>query len=252
MLHLTYGDDASPHQPERAGLRDVATAGAAARSGPGAKLSLHDLATQLGVSRSPVHHALTRLVSEGLLSVKARRGYYVTPVTSASLVDGYDVRLALELHAATRTVGSADPAQLERFHTLMEESEAAISQEEWDTANAAFHEHQIDIAGASRTSPCSAAAPSCSRIRTEPLPAGRAHPRPSRAPARRARRRLEAVLARHRSCAGRGRRRASPSWPTIPASGCSMRARSAATAARGVVRGELYGLTKAKASPQTS
>ena len=63
--------------------------------GPGAKLSLHELATELGVSRSPVHHALTRLVSEGLLSVKARRGYYVMPVTSASLVDGYDVRLAL-------------------------------------------------------------------------------------------------------------------------------------------------------------
>ena len=40
--------------------------------GPGAKLSLHELATELGVSRSPVHHALTRLVSEGLLSVKAR------------------------------------------------------------------------------------------------------------------------------------------------------------------------------------
>jgi DNA-binding GntR family transcriptional regulator len=115
--------------------------------GPGAKLSLHELATELGVSRSPVHHALTRLVSEGLLSVKARRGYYVMPVTSASLVDGYDVRLALELHAATRTVGSVDPARLARFRGLMEESEAAISQEDWDAANAAFHEHQIDMAG---------------------------------------------------------------------------------------------------------
>ena len=29
----------------------------------------------------------------------------------------------------------------------MEESEAAISQEEWDAANAAFHEFQIDLAG---------------------------------------------------------------------------------------------------------
>jgi len=35
--------------------------------GPGSKLSLQELATELGVSRSPVHHALTRLVSEGLL-----------------------------------------------------------------------------------------------------------------------------------------------------------------------------------------
>ena len=115
--------------------------------GPGAKLSLHELASELGVSRSPVHHALTRLVSEGLLSVKARRGYYVTPVTAETLVDGYDVRLALELHAAERTVGSAGEEQLAQFRTLMEVSEAAISQEDWDTANAAFHECQIDMAG---------------------------------------------------------------------------------------------------------
>ena len=114
--------------------------------GPGAKLSLHELATELGVSRSPVHHALTRLVSEGLLSVKARRGYYVTPVTPKTVVDGYDVRLALELHAAEFTVGSVDSGKLERFRTLMVESEAAISQEEWDPANAAFHEFQIDLA----------------------------------------------------------------------------------------------------------
>ena len=115
--------------------------------GPGAKLSLHELATELGVSRSPVHHALTRLVSEGLLSVKARRGYYVTPVTPSTVDDGYDVRLALELHAAERTVGTVDPARLDRFRVLMETSEAAILQEEWDTANAAFHEFQIDLAG---------------------------------------------------------------------------------------------------------
>ena len=121
--------------------------------GPGAKLSLHELATELGVSRSPVHHALTRLVSEGLLSVKARRGYYVTPVTGRRPCDGYDVRLALELHAAERSVGVGRRAAAStRFRTLMEESEAAISHEEWDTANAAFHEFQIDLAGNSMLS----------------------------------------------------------------------------------------------------
>ena len=72
--------------------------------GPGEKVSLHELAAQLGVSRSPVHHALTRLVSEGLLSVKSRRGYYVTPLTQVAVVEGYDVRLALELRAAESAV----------------------------------------------------------------------------------------------------------------------------------------------------
>jgi DNA-binding GntR family transcriptional regulator len=113
----------------------------------GAKLSLHALASELGVSRSPVHHALTRLVSEGLLTVRARRGYFVTPVTAVALAEGYDVRLALELLAAERTVGRLDDASLQAFASLLEATAVAISHEQWDSANAAFHEYQIDLAG---------------------------------------------------------------------------------------------------------
>jgi DNA-binding GntR family transcriptional regulator len=113
----------------------------------GAKLSLHALASELGVSRSPVHHALTRLVSEGLLTVKARRGYFVTPVTAVALAEGYDVRLALELHAAERTLGELGATELETFRSLLGGTAEAISHRQWDTANAAFHEYQIDLAG---------------------------------------------------------------------------------------------------------
>ncbi len=115
--------------------------------GPGTKLSLHELATELGVSRSPVHHALTRLVSEDLLTVKARRGYYVAPVTEKALEDGYDVRLALELHAARSTVGDLDRKQLAGLRERLDATAAALSHEEWDAANAAFHEYQVDLAG---------------------------------------------------------------------------------------------------------
>lgn len=113
----------------------------------GSKLSLHALADEIGVSRSPVHHALTRLVSEGLLTVRPRRGYYVAPVTAQAVAEGYDVRLALELLAAERSVGHVDESRLERFDHLLETTDAAISHEQWDAANAAFHEHQIDLAG---------------------------------------------------------------------------------------------------------
>ena len=58
------------------------------------------------------------------------------------------MRLALELHAAERAVGTrsrraARPASAE----LLDATDAAISHEEWDAANAAFHEHQVDLAG---------------------------------------------------------------------------------------------------------
>ena len=113
----------------------------------GSKLSLHALADEIGVSRSPVHHALTRLVSEGLLTVQPRRGYFVSPVTDRAVAEGYDVRLALELLAAERTVGRVTDAHLRRFDDLLATTDEAISHEQWDAANAAFHEHQIDLAG---------------------------------------------------------------------------------------------------------
>jgi DNA-binding GntR family transcriptional regulator len=115
--------------------------------GPGEKVSLHELAASLGVSRSPVHHALTRLVAERLLTVKSRRGYFVTPLTESALEEGYDVRLALELQAAESAIGRLGRAGLQRFRELHESTAAAVSHEEWDSANAAFHEHQVDLAG---------------------------------------------------------------------------------------------------------
>ena len=117
------------------------------REPAGAKLSLHVLAAELGVSRSPVHHALTRLVSEGLLTVRPRRGYYVAPVTARAVAEGYDVRLALELLAAEQAIPELAAELVAAFTTALEATDAAISDEQWDTANAAFHEYQIELAG---------------------------------------------------------------------------------------------------------
>ncbi|HEU4970594.1 MAG TPA: FCD domain-containing protein, partial [Gaiellaceae bacterium] len=53
----------------------------------------------------------------------------------------------LELLAAERAIGSVSIGQLDRYAELLEATDAAISHEQWDAANAAFHEHQIDLAG---------------------------------------------------------------------------------------------------------
>ena len=79
--------------------------------------------------------------------MRPRRGYYVTPVTARAVAEGYDVRLALELLAAERAIEHLDESRLVHFAELLEATDAAISHEEWDAANAAFHEHQIDLAG---------------------------------------------------------------------------------------------------------
>ena len=137
--------------PPRANLNDVVYETIKQRLvrrelGPGEKVSLHELATALGVSRSPVHHALTRLVAEGLLTVKSRRGYYVTALNEAAIAEGYDVRLALELQAAETAVGRVASDALRRFRELHESAAATVSHAGWDNANAAFHEYQVDLA----------------------------------------------------------------------------------------------------------
>ena len=79
--------------------------------------------------------------------MKSRRGYFVTPLTEATIEEGYDVRLALELQAAESAVGRVGPDGLRRFRELHEATAEAVSHAEWDSANAAFHEHQVDLAG---------------------------------------------------------------------------------------------------------
>ena len=118
------------------------------REPAGAKLSLHALASELGVSRSPVHHALTRLVSEGLLTVQPRRGYYVTPGDRARGRGG--VRRAARARAprgGTRGRPAHAKSSSIASPSCSTRQTAAISHEQWDAANAAFHEHQIDLAG---------------------------------------------------------------------------------------------------------
>jgi DNA-binding GntR family transcriptional regulator len=119
--------------------------------GGGEKLSLQTLADELGVSRSPVHHALTRLVSEGLV-LSERRGYMVRPLTARLMDEAHEARLALELHAAELTVGRLSSEQLQTFRRLMERTLEPVEEEEirdarsYMLANKEFHEYQIDLA----------------------------------------------------------------------------------------------------------
>jgi len=112
---------------------------------PGEKLSLQELATLYGVSRSPVQQALTRLVSEGLVEVKPHLGHFVKPLTVASVCEAYDVREALELWAAEQTVGRIAPGDLAELRRLMERT-LLLATEFFET-NQAFHDFQIGLAG---------------------------------------------------------------------------------------------------------
>jgi len=158
MLHISVPVSEPTTAIRRAGLNDQVYETLREwvinrRLGPGDKVSLHELAELLGVSRSPVHHGLTRLVAEGLLTVRPRRGYFVNPLTPKVVEDAYDVRLGLELVAAERTVGRLSGEQLAELRRRMEmtlpvpgDDPASMEPSVWHRTNRQFHEYQIDLA----------------------------------------------------------------------------------------------------------
>ena len=123
--------------------------------GPGEKVSLHEARLVARSLAQPSSHALTRLVAEGLLTVKSRRGYYVTALTKAAIEEGYDVGSRSSCRRPRARSRLPAPG-LRRLRELHEATADAVSHEEWDVANAAFHEHQVDLA-ATRSSRASTA-----------------------------------------------------------------------------------------------
>src|SRR4051812_30542921 len=68
--------------------------------GPGEQVLERDLALRLGVSRTPVHEALIRLESEGLVEVLPRHGMRVLPVSPEDMLQIYEILTSLESTAA--------------------------------------------------------------------------------------------------------------------------------------------------------
>jgi DNA-binding GntR family transcriptional regulator len=65
----------------------------------GARLTEESLASQLGISKSPVREALNRLESEGLINIQSRRGAHVRRFSIDETRDLFDLRVLLEVHA---------------------------------------------------------------------------------------------------------------------------------------------------------
>jgi DNA-binding GntR family transcriptional regulator len=120
------------------------------RLGPGTDLAEVALAESLGVSRGPIREALGRLATEGLVTVRPRRGAVVTPLSKAEFLDAYQVREALETLAVRLAVPrlSADQRRsLQGLVTEMAECEARDDVTGFFRANARFHGTFVEASG---------------------------------------------------------------------------------------------------------
>jgi DNA-binding GntR family transcriptional regulator len=102
------------------------------RHAPGDRLTEVDLATELGVSRTPVREALGRLQADGLVT-RAGRGVVVSALTAKERVELFAVRTVLEALAARSAAerqsdGALAPAVIRRLHESAEAIETAIAE----------------------------------------------------------------------------------------------------------------------------
>jgi DNA-binding GntR family transcriptional regulator len=87
---------------------------------PGQRLDPDELCQELGVSRTPVKDAISRLAAEGMLEVSPRRGTCVVSMTEEDALHLFDVRRMIETYAAERAVINATPADIAKIDTMIE------------------------------------------------------------------------------------------------------------------------------------
>ncbi|MDH3637759.1 MAG: GntR family transcriptional regulator [Gammaproteobacteria bacterium] len=108
------------------------------------KLDERRLAEELGVSRTPIREALSRLEQEGLVQTIPRRGAFVVRKTKKEILEMICVWAALEGMAArlaTKNASAKDIASLRKlFATFDDSDEAQAHIDEYSDTNIQFHQ----------------------------------------------------------------------------------------------------------------
>lgn len=115
---------------------------------PGAWIDELSLAAAFGISRTPLREALKVLAVEGLVTMKPRRGAYVTEMSEQDVTEVYHLLGLLESDAAAdaaRNATASELAELARMHTRLEAARG--DHEAFFALNEAFHLRILEVAG---------------------------------------------------------------------------------------------------------
>lgn len=118
---------------------------------PGSWIDELRIAQSYGISRTPLREALKVLAAEGLVTMKVRRGAYVTEVSEQDLIEVYHLLALLESDAAGTVAANASAEQLGELQDLHRQLEAAAQPGQVDRTrffgiNESFHMRLLAIA----------------------------------------------------------------------------------------------------------
>ncbi|HRJ58038.1 MAG TPA: GntR family transcriptional regulator [Anaerolineales bacterium] len=121
----------------------------AGKYGPGDWLRQEDIASQMGVSMTPVREALDLLVAKGIAERVPYRGVRVREMSEKDVVEAYGMRLLLEAMIARETALNATPEQIAKLEAIMEEMDRHVELNEMPQERQLSREFHATIANAS-------------------------------------------------------------------------------------------------------
>lgn len=121
---------------------------------PGDRLNIDALATEFGVSPTPIREGLARLAAENLVDAESYRGYFVKPMpTPAEMADLFEVRKLLEVYAVRQAATRPSMSQIVEMERLLYEmggpdlSPQFHEYRQFSILDQRFHEALIRLAG---------------------------------------------------------------------------------------------------------
>jgi len=115
---------------------------------PGSWVDEQKLALEYGISRTPLREALKVLATEGLVTMKVRRGAYVTEMSVDDVRQVYRLLSLLESDAAAEVAERGEPTALDELAALHQRLEAETAHRDaFFLANEAFHLRLLTLAG---------------------------------------------------------------------------------------------------------
>ncbi len=92
----------------------------------GQKISEQSIASECGISRTPVREAVRRLTEEGVLYQVPSSGTYVARLDRRQLIDAYEVRIAIECYAVDHAIKNLTREARQDLRRLCDEMHAVI------------------------------------------------------------------------------------------------------------------------------
>lgn len=118
---------------------------------PGEQIRQEKMASQLGVSRTPLHKAFQMLENEYLVVSIPRRGIFVKEIKLNQVIDAFECRSALESVAARRVARDHTPDDLASLKAVLNPffniPADKINKQEYQRADREFHNLLLKLSG---------------------------------------------------------------------------------------------------------